>query len=142
MPWASVAALVLSLVLVSGGYSSLRCTGSHRWGFSRGGAQALEAQASAGAAQGRNSCSRRALERGLSSYSTRAMHGIFLDPGSNPCPLHWQADPCPLFHQGRPSLFLYLAVLGLSCNSRDLASSLWHVASFLAVARRISSCSM
>ena len=28
--------------------------------------------------------------------------GILPDPGSNPCPLHWQADSQPLHHQGRP----------------------------------------
>ena len=27
---------------------------------------------------------------------------IFLDQGSNPCPLHWQADSYPLGHQGSP----------------------------------------
>ena len=26
--------------------------------------------------------------------------GIFPDQGSNPCPLHWQADSQPLHHQG------------------------------------------
>ena len=30
--------------------------------------------------------------------------GILPDQGSNPCPLHWQADPQPLHHQGSPSL--------------------------------------
>ena len=29
--------------------------------------------------------------------------GILLDQGSNPCPLHWQADSQPLRHQGRPT---------------------------------------
>ena len=28
--------------------------------------------------------------------------GIFPDQGSNPRPLHWQADSLPLDHQGRP----------------------------------------
>ena len=28
--------------------------------------------------------------------------GIFPDQGSNPCPLHWQADSYPLCHQGSP----------------------------------------
>ena len=28
--------------------------------------------------------------------------GIFPDLGSNPCPLHWQADSLPLEHQGSP----------------------------------------
>ena len=30
--------------------------------------------------------------------------GIFPDQGSNPCPLHWQADSQPLRHQGSPGL--------------------------------------
>ena len=29
---------------------------------------------------------------------------IFPDQGSNPCPLHWQADSQPLCHQGSPHL--------------------------------------
>ena len=29
--------------------------------------------------------------------------GIFPDQGSNPCPLHWQADSQPLCHQGSPA---------------------------------------
>ena len=29
--------------------------------------------------------------------------GIFPDQGSNPCPLHWQADSQPLSHQGSPT---------------------------------------
>ena len=35
------------------------------------------------------------------SYS--AACGIFPDQGSNPCPLHWQADSQPLRHQGSPN---------------------------------------
>ena len=31
--------------------------------------------------------------------------GIFPDQGSNPCPLHWQADSQPLRHQGSPPAF-------------------------------------
>ena len=31
-----------------------------------------------------------------------AARGIFPDQGSNPCPLHWQADSQPLCHQGSP----------------------------------------
>ena len=30
--------------------------------------------------------------------------GIFPDQGSNPCPLHWQADSQPLCHQGSRDL--------------------------------------
>ena len=39
--------------------------------------------------------------------------GIFPDQGSNPCPLHWQADSQPLRHQGSP-------VVHFICNSLDL----------------------
>ena len=34
--------------------------------------------------------------------SCSAACGIFPDRGSNPCPLHWQADPQPLRHQESP----------------------------------------
>ena len=34
--------------------------------------------------------------------SCSAACGIFPDQGSNPCPLHWQADFQPLHHQGSP----------------------------------------
>ena len=36
--------------------------------------------------------------------SCSAACGIFPDQGSNPCPLHWQADSQPLRHQGSPQL--------------------------------------
>ena len=39
--------------------------------------------------------------------SCSAACGIFPDQGSNPCPLHWQADSQPLRHQGSPRLFFY-----------------------------------
>ena len=40
--------------------------------------------------------------------SHSAACGIFPDQGSNPCPLHWQADSQPLRHQGSPSiLFIF-----------------------------------
>ena len=38
--------------------------------------------------------------------SCPAACGIFPDQGSNPCPLHWQADSQPLRHQGSPLPFL------------------------------------
>ena len=37
--------------------------------------------------------------------SRSAACGILPDQGSNPCPLHWQADSQPLRHQGSPSIF-------------------------------------
>ena len=81
----------LSLVAASGGHSSLQCAGL--------------------------SLSRPLLLRSTSSRhagsvvvshgpSCSAACGIFPDQGSNPCPLHWQADSQPLRHQGSPSLFL------------------------------------
>ena len=39
--------------------------------------------------------------------SCSAACGIFPDQGSNPCPLHWQADSQPLRHQGSPQGCLY-----------------------------------
>ena len=36
--------------------------------------------------------------------------GIFPDRGSNPCPLHWQADSQPLHHQGSPCVPVLLVV--------------------------------
>ena len=41
-----------------------------------------------------------------SRASCSAACGIFPDQGSNPCPLHWQADSQPLRHQGSPGLIL------------------------------------
>ena len=77
----------LSPVAASGGHSSSRCaglslsqplllrsTGSRRTG-------------SVVVAHGPSCC---------------AACGIFPDQGSNPCPLHWQADSQPLRHQGSP----------------------------------------
>ena len=85
--WVFVSVQGLSLVVASGGRSSSRCadlslsqplllrsTGSRRAG-------------SVAVAHG-PSCS--------------AACGIFPDHGSNPCPLHWQADSQPLRHQGGP----------------------------------------
>ena len=85
---------------------------------SRCGAQAIGTRASVVATRGLSSCGMRALEcAGFSSCGARALGhtssvvvahrlscsaacGIFPDRGSNPCPLHWQADSQPLRHQG------------------------------------------
>ena len=49
----------------------------------------------------------------LSNCGSRASAacGILPDQGSNPCPLHWQADSQPLCHQGSPSAFLIFNIL-------------------------------
>ena len=70
------------------------------------------AWASVVATRGLDSCSPGALEQRLNSCGALAsllcvVCGIFLDQGSNPCLLHWQADSLPLSHQGSPpNLFL------------------------------------
>ena len=91
--WVFVSVRGLSLVAASGGHSSSRCAGL--------------------------SLSRPLLLRGTGSRragsvivahgpSCSAACGIFPDQGSNPCPLHWQADSQPLRHQGSPLVFLML----------------------------------
>ena len=39
--------------------------------------------------------------------SCSAACGIFPDQGSNPCPLHWQADSQPQRHQGSPKAVFF-----------------------------------
>ena len=85
--WVFVSVRGLSLVAASRGHSSSRCVGL--------------------------SLSRPLLLRSTGSRcagsvvvahrpSCSAVCGIFPDQGSNPCPLHWQADSQPLRHQGSP----------------------------------------
>ena len=52
--------------------------------------------------------------------SCSAACGIFPDQGSNPCPLHWQADSQPLRHQGSPQGYFLLSFL--SCKSLNEVS--------------------
>ena len=77
----------LSLVAASGGHSSSRCAGlSLSWPL------LLRSTGSW--------CAGSAIVAHGPSRS--AACGIFPDQGSNPCPLHWQADSQPLCHQGSP----------------------------------------
>ena len=86
--WVFISVRGLSLVVASGGHSSSRCTGLsllrplllRSTGSRRAGSVVV--------AHG-PSCS--------------VAYGIFPDQGSNPCPLHWQADSQPLRHQGSPN---------------------------------------
>ena len=104
----------LSLVAASGGHSSSRCAGP--------------------------SLSRSLLLRSTGSRRTGSVvvaHGpncsvacgIFPDQGSNPDPLHWQADSQPLRHQGSPIKFLSwdcsssVTSSGSASNSDSSASS-------------------
>ena len=77
----------LSVVAASGGHSSSRCAG-----LSLSRPLLL-----------RSTGSRRAGSIVVAhGASCSAACGIFPDQGSNPCPLHWQADSQPLRHQGSP----------------------------------------
>ena len=85
--WVFVAVRGLSLVVASGGHSSSRCAG-----LSLSRPLLL-----------RSTGSRRAGSVVVAhGPSCSAACGIFADQGSNPCPLHWQADSQPLCHQGSP----------------------------------------
>ena len=102
--WVFVSVQGLSLVAASGGHSSSRCAGL--------------------------SLSRPLLLRSTGSRlagsvvvahgpSCSAACGIFPDQGSNPCPLHWQADSQPLCHQGSPpcgSFKSWIKILWLSSH--------------------------
>ena len=84
----------LSLVAASGGHSSSRCAGLsllrplllRSTGSRRSGSVVVA--------------------HGL---SCSAACGTFPDQGSNPCPLHWQADSQPLHHQGSPTTLSFEA---------------------------------
>ena len=85
--WVFVATGGLSLVAVSRTFSSCGARVSHGGGFSGFRAQTL-------GYSGFHSCPSTvlcsvAVARWLSCSTA---HGIFLDQGSNSCPLHWQVD--------------------------------------------------
>ena len=92
--WVFVSGRGLSLVAASGDHSSSRCAG-----FSLSRPLLL-----------RSTSSRRAGSVVVAhGPSCSAACGTFPDQGSNPCPLHWQADSQPLLHQGSPfKIFLKL----------------------------------
>ena len=48
--------------------------------------------------------------------------GIFPDQGSNPCPLHWQADSQPLRHQGNPYRYIFNPLFNLVLDESSLYS--------------------
>ena len=92
--WVFVSVQGLSLVAASGGRSSSRCAG-----LSLSRPLLL-----------RSTRSRRAGSAIVAHGPSRSVAcGIFPDHGSNPCPLHWQADSQPLRHQGSPRLLFLIA---------------------------------
>ena len=59
--------------------------------------------------------------------SCSAACGIFPDHGSNPCPLHWQADSQPLRHQGSPAAsFLNYDTRAGPCGTADFHNDFRH----------------
>ena len=87
--WVFVSARGLSLVAANRGHSSSQCAGLSL-------SQPLLL---------RSTSSRRAGSVVVAhGPSCSAAYGIFPDQGSNPCPLHWQADSQPLRHQESPCL--------------------------------------
>ena len=85
--WVFVSVRGLSLAEASGGHSSSRCAGL----------SLLRPLLL------RSTSSRRAGSVVVAhGPSCSAACGISPDQGSNPCPLHWQADSQPLRHQGSP----------------------------------------
>ena len=86
--WVFVSVQGLSLVAASEGHSSSRCAGLSL-------SQPLLL---------RSTGSRRAGSVAVADGPGCSVAcGIFPDQGSNPCPLHWQADSQPLRHQGSPN---------------------------------------
>ena len=111
-----------ALVVASGGHSSSQCAGlSLSWPLLL-----------------RSTGSRRAssviVTNGLSCSAAR---GIFPDQGSNPCPLHWQADSQPLRHQGSPSpsfemqVWLFHCLIHVSSWPLERDLSTWNSPVFL-----------
>ena len=97
--WVFVSVRGLSLVAASGVHSSSRCAG-----LSLSRPLFL-----------RSTGSRRAGSVVVAhGPSCSAACGIFPDQGSNPCPLHWQADSQPLHHQGSPEMFSTHTFMGIS----------------------------
>ena len=114
--------------------ATLRCgdQASHCGGFSCCGARALGTQASVVVAHGLSSSGSQALERRPSScgagsvvvaygLSGSAACGIFPDQGSNPCPLHWQADFFFLINL----FILFIFIFGCVGSSLLCAGFLW-----------------
>ena len=100
----------LSTVAASGGHSSSRCAG-----LSLSRPLLL-----------RSTGSRRAGSVVVAHRLSRsAACGIFPDQGSNPCPLHWQADSQPLHHQGSPKAHIWLPVSPACCPLLVPLPGLW-----------------
>ena len=108
--WVFVSVRGLSLVAASGGHSSSRCMGLSL-------SRPLLLQSTG---------SRRAGSVVVAhGPSCSAACGILPDQGSNPCPLHWQADSQPLCHQGSPKKHIILNtwIQLKNCHKVDMTKS-------------------
>ena len=103
--WVFVSVRGLSLVVASGGHSSSRCAGLSL-------SRPLLLQSTGSRRAGSVVVAHR--------LSCCVACGIFPDQGSNPCPLHWQADSQPLRHQGSPK-FPFLDMWPTSSQANDSA---------------------
>ena len=94
-----------ALAVVSRGCSLLQCMGFSLWWL-------LLLQSTGSRQMGFRSCSLKTLKLGslVVQYrlSCSAAHGMFLDQGSNPCPLYRPVDSYPLYHQGITLLEVFL----------------------------------
>ena len=90
----------LLLVVLSGHWSGISCCEAY----------SLSTWASVVVARGL-SCFMAFLHQPLASFSFLIKCGIFLDRGSNPCPLHWQTGSYPLSHQGSPDTLLLIPTM-------------------------------
>ena len=108
--WVFVSVRGLSLVAASGGHSSLRCAGLSP-------SRPLLWRSTG------SRCAGSVVVAHGPSCSTAC--GIFPDQGSNPCPLHWQADSQPLHHQGSPISSLHVGNM-LFCSHSFYHSFLSH----------------
>ena len=110
---------------------------SHSSGFSWCLAQALGCLGFSTCGTWASSCHFQALEHRLSSCGTRAelpiVRGIFLDQGSHPCLLHWQADSLLLSHQRSPNFILLHGniIFPTPFIEETILPSLWILISFV-----------
>ena len=102
--WVLISVRGLSPVAASGGHSSSRCAG-----LSLSRPLLLRS----------TGCKRAGSVVVARGPSCSAACEILPDQGSNPCPLHWQADSQPLHHQGSP--LLKILILAFSQWKRSIA---------------------
>ena len=122
--WVFITVRGLSLVAVSGGYSSLQCTGfSLRW--------LLLLWSTGCRHKGFSICGVRASVVVAHGLSCSAACGIFPGQGSNPRCLQCQADSSPLRHQGSLVICVFKELLWLLCGEWVAEESRWYVLSYL-----------